>query len=129
MHNFQVIETQAAVYHCTATVDFMEEKLRPYGPTFNDPSLYRHAKRVGDILLGENKVQLTPMSMGAEDFSFYGQKMPVAFFMIGTRNKTMDSIKALHTPYFAIDEEVLPIGAALHAAVATAYFDGHIQTQ
>lgn len=125
----EVIETQAGVYHCTATVDFMEEKLRPYGPTVNDPSMYEHAKRIGDILLGENGVQLTPMSMGAEDFSFYAQKMPAAFFMIGTRNKTKDSIKELHTPYFGIDEGALPIGAALHAAVATAYLDSYAQIQ
>ncbi|XP_071910726.1 IAA-amino acid hydrolase ILR1-like 3 [Coffea arabica] len=125
----EVIEIQAHVYHCTATVDFMEEKLRPYGPTINDPSMYKHAKRIGDILLGENGVQLTPMSMGAEDFSFYGQKMRAAFFKIGIRNKTMDSIKDIHTPYFAIDEEALPIGAAFHAAVATTYLDSHAQIQ
>ena len=129
MHCFQVIEIQAHVYHCTATVDFMEEKLRAYRPTVNDPSMYKHAKRIGDILLGENGVQLTPMSMGAEDFSFYGQKMRAAFFKIGIRNKTMDSIKDIHTPYFAIDEEALPIGAAFHAAVATTYLDSHAQIQ
>ncbi|KAL3536064.1 hypothetical protein ACH5RR_004525 [Cinchona calisaya] len=125
----EIIGTQAAVYHCTAKVDFMEEKRRPYGPTFNDPSMYKHAKRIGEILLGDNRVQLVPMSMGAEDFSFYGQKMPAAFFFLGIRNETADSIKELHTPYFAIDEAALPIGAALHAAVATAYLDSHAQTQ
>lgn len=119
----QVIVTQAAVFQCSAEVDFMDEKLKPYPATINDPSMYEHAKRIGDILVEENNVQLAPTSMGAEDFSFYGQKMAAAMFLIGTGNKTITSVGSLHSPYLVIDEEVLPIGAAFHAAVATAYLD------
>ncbi|CAI9097654.1 OLC1v1027564C1 [Oldenlandia corymbosa var. corymbosa] len=125
----EVIETQAAVYHCTATVDFMEESLRPYPPTINDLSMYEHAKGVGEMLLGEDKVQVGGKMMGAEDFSFYGQRMAATMFMIGARDEKSDTVTPLHSPYFEIAEEVLPIGAALHAAVAAAYFDNHVQLQ
>ncbi|KAI6674020.1 hypothetical protein NL676_001926 [Syzygium grande] len=121
----EVIELQAAVHQCNATVDFMEEKLRPYPATVNDETMYRHAKGVGEALLGESHVHLLPMTMGAEDFSFYSEKMKTAFFMIGTKNGTLGSDKGFHSPYFFLDEEVLPIGAALHAAVAISYLDGH----
>lgn len=121
---------QAAVHQCTATVDFLEGKVRPYPATVNDKKMYEHAKGAGASLLGEQNVYLFPMWMGAEDFSFYAQKMPAAFFMIGTKNKTLEPVKSLHSPYLVIDEDVLPIGAALHAAVAISFLDDHaVETQ
>ncbi|KAH6802785.1 Peptidase M20/M25/M40 family protein [Perilla frutescens var. frutescens] len=122
----EVIEGQAAVHECSAVVDFMEEKLIPYPATINDPTMYEHAKRVGEKLLGERGVQLHSMIMGAEDFSFYAEQMPAAFFMIGVGNQTIkSSIKGLHSPHFIIDEDALPVGASLHAAVAITYLDQH----
>ncbi|CAL5334451.1 unnamed protein product [Camellia sinensis] len=122
----EVIETQAAVHQCTAVVDFMEKKLRPYPPTINDEAMYEHAKRIGETLLGEPNVHLIPVSMASEDFSFYAQKMAATYFMIGTMNETIKSNKGLHSPHFVADEEVLPIGAAFHAAVAISYLDRHV---
>ncbi|KAK3037868.1 hypothetical protein RJ639_031228, partial [Escallonia herrerae] len=124
----EVIEMQAAVHQCTTIVDFMMETLRPYPPTVNDAAMYGHAKGVGETLLGEANVKLIEQTMGAEDFSFYSQKMAAAFFMIGVKNEKLKSDKGLHTPHFIIDEDVLPIGAALHAAVAITYLDSHVET-
>ncbi|KAL0338674.1 UNVERIFIED_CONTAM: IAA-amino acid hydrolase ILR1-like 7 [Sesamum angustifolium] len=124
----EIIETQATVHHCTAVVDFMEDKLKPYPATINHPTMYEHAKGVGEKLLGEQNVQLHRMIMGAEDFSFYAQKIPAAFFMIGTRNETMKSVKGLHSPHFVIDEDVLPVGASMHAAVVLSYLDARAET-
>ncbi|TXG58198.1 hypothetical protein EZV62_016027 [Acer yangbiense] len=121
----EVTEIQAAVHQCSATVDFMEEKMRPYPATVNDEGLYEHAKEVGASLLGGPNVCLLPMTMGAEDFSFYSQKMAAAFFLIGAKNETLKSGN-LHTPYLVIDEDILPIGAALHTAVAISYLDKQV---
>lgn len=44
-------------------------------------------------------------------------------FMIGVKNETMKSGIPLHSPYIVLDERVLPVGAALHAAVAISYLD------
>lgn len=115
---------QAAVHRCNATVDFME-KLIPYPATVNDEELYAHVKAVGEGLLGEANVQLRPPTMGAEDFSFYSQKMASTMFFIGVGNETMSPTHNLHSPYFVLDEKALPVGAALHAAVAIKYLDGH----
>ncbi|KAF3441609.1 hypothetical protein FNV43_RR15524 [Rhamnella rubrinervis] len=123
----EVIEMQASVHRCSATVDFMEEKMKPYPATVNDKSMYEHAKRVGESLVGEQNVKLAPMAMGAEDFSFFTTKMPAAFFAIGTKNETIGSVKELHSPYFVLDEEVLPIGAALHAAAAISFLENPVE--
>lgn len=119
----EVIEMQAGVHRCNATVDFKEETPLPYPVLVNDKGLYEHAKRVGEVLLGEENVQFLPVTMGAEDFSFYSQKMPGAMFAVGTKNETLQSDHPLHSPYFAIDEGALPIGSAFHAAVAMSYLD------
>ncbi|KAI3886740.1 hypothetical protein MKX03_006883 [Papaver bracteatum] len=116
----EVIKAQAIVHRCTATVDFMEDKI-PYPPTVNDETMYKHAKNVGEKLLGETNVHLKPLTMASEDFSFYAQKMAAAFFFIGVNNDTMKPVKGLHSSHFIADEEVLPIGAAFHAAVAMTY--------
>ncbi|RZC78569.1 hypothetical protein C5167_002804 [Papaver somniferum] len=120
-----VLQDQAIVHRCTATLDFMEDTLVPYPPTLNDETMYTLAKKVGTELLGEPNTCLSPMSMGAEDFGFYARSMPAAFFSVGTKNDTTNSVKELHSPHFFVDEEVLPIGAAFHAAVAMTYLDIH----
>ncbi|XP_010943795.2 IAA-amino acid hydrolase ILR1-like 3 [Elaeis guineensis] len=121
----EVIEMQAAVHRCTATVDFMEEKYIPYPATVNDDGMYTHAKRVAEDLVGEANFHKCSLNMGAEDFSFYSERMPSAFFMLGVRNETLGPAYPLHSPHFFLDEQALPIGAALHAAVAMAYLDHH----
>ncbi|KAI3939167.1 hypothetical protein MKX01_002035 [Papaver californicum] len=106
----EVLQDQAIVHRCTATVDFMEDTLVPYPPTVNDETMYKLAEKVGTELLGEPNVYLSPMTMGAEDFSFYSQRMPAAYFSVGTKNDTTNSVKELHSPHFIVDEEVLPMG-------------------
>ncbi|MBA0567139.1 hypothetical protein Golob_011895 [Gossypium lobatum] len=87
-----------------------KETMRPYPATVNDESMYEHAKKVGEYVVGKSNVLMMPMTMGAEDFSFYSNKMAAAFFVIGTRNETQKPNYGLHSPYLIMDEDVLPIG-------------------
>jgi len=103
----------------------MEEELRPYPATVNDEGMYHHAREVAETMLGQENVRVGAQLMGAEDFSFYAQKFAGAFFFIGVRNKSMEAMYPLHSPYFVIDEDVLPVGAAFHAAVAMEYLIKH----
>ncbi|WOK94638.1 IAA-amino acid hydrolase ILR1-like 3 isoform X1 [Canna indica] len=119
----EVIEMQAAAHRCTATVDFMDQDRKPYPATLNDEQMYTHARKVGESLLGEANVWECMPVMAAEDFSFYTQRMPGAMFWLGIRNETLSSVYPLHSPYFFLDEQALPIGAALHASVAVAYLN------
>ncbi|KAM7526002.1 hypothetical protein LguiA_015904 [Lonicera macranthoides] len=121
----EVIEMQVAVHQCNAVIDFMEETPLPYPVMVNNEGLYEHARKVSEIMVGEPNVQLLPVTMGAEDFSFYSHKVPAAMFVIGTKNESIKSDQPLHSPHFVIDEEAFSIGAALHAAVAVSYLDKH----
>ncbi|GKE23796.1 IAA-amino acid hydrolase ILR1-like protein, partial [Tanacetum coccineum] len=121
----EVVEMQAAVHQCNAELDFKEETPLPFPVVENDEEMYEHAKIVAEMMLGKPNVQLLPVTMGGEDFSFFTQKMPAVMFAIGSKNKTNVIPEYLRSPYFVIDEEALPVGAAFHAAVAISYLDSH----
>ncbi|XP_027358683.1 IAA-amino acid hydrolase ILR1-like 6 [Abrus precatorius] len=121
----QVIVEQASVYRCSAEVDFFEKEYTIYPPTVNDDKMYEHVKKVSIDLLGQKNFRVVPPMMGAEDFSFYSEVVPSAFFYIGIRNETLGSTHTGHSPYFMIDEDVLPIGAAAHATIAERYLIEH----
>ncbi|KAL5982608.1 IAA-amino acid hydrolase ILR1-like 6 [Asimina triloba] len=117
----QVIVEQVSVYRCTATVNFFEKEHHIYPPTVNDEQMYEHVRKVATDLVGPENFRVVPPMMGAEDFSFYSEVVPAAFFYIGVRNEELGSIHTGHSPYFMIDEDVLPTGAAVHAAIAERY--------
>ena len=83
INNYQVIERQGAVHQYKAVVDFKLETLPPYPVTSNDESLYEHGKEVAEILLGKQNMEVFPVTMGGEHFSFYAQKMPAAMLVNG----------------------------------------------
>ncbi|KAA8546415.1 hypothetical protein F0562_002846 [Nyssa sinensis] len=117
----EVIVEQAGVFRCSATVDFFEKEYTIYPPTVNDERMYEHVRKVAIDLVGPTNFRVVPPMMGAEDFAFYSQVIPAAFFYIGIMNETLGSIHVGHSPYFMIDEDILPIGAAAHAAIAERY--------
>ena len=61
---------------------------------------------------GVENVQLIPAKTGAEDFSFYAQKVPGLFFFIGGLTKGNDPKTSgpHHTPEFLIDDSSFKTG-------------------
>jgi len=92
--------------------------------TINDEEMTAFVVKVAKEILGEDKLSLLRPLMGSEDFSFYLQKIPGTFVFLGVENKEKGIIYPQHHPKFDIDEDILPIGTALHAAVALEYLTG-----
>lgn len=117
----EVITKQASVQRCNATVIFNAVEKPFYPVTVNDEDLHEHFWKVaGDMLGTKNRLEMQPL-MGSEDFSFYGEVIPAYFFFIGMKNETQGWFESGHSPYFRVNEDVLPYGAALHASLATRY--------
>eukprot|EP00252_Welwitschia_mirabilis_P027070 TRINITY_DN9152_c0_g1_i1.p1 TRINITY_DN9152_c0_g1~~TRINITY_DN9152_c0_g1_i1.p1 ORF type:complete len:486 (-),score=116.59 TRINITY_DN9152_c0_g1_i1:254-1711(-) len=128
MHNLkkrikEVIAGQSLVHRCTATLDFFDNEHPLHPPLVNDRHLYDHLCEVVSDMLGKSNISIMPSLMGSEDFSFYAEMIPGAMLFIGVRNETFGSIHEPHSPFFTIDENVLPIGAAIHAAIAESYLE------
>jgi hippurate hydrolase len=86
-----------------------------YPVTVNDEEAARRALDVAEKLFGgESVLELPNPSMGAEDFAYFLEKVPGAFIWLGVG----EDVSGLHTPQFAFDEEILPRGSALLAALA-----------
>lgn len=117
----QVVEGQAAVHRCKGLVDMKDDEYPTYPAVVNDEILTQHVKSVGGLLLGPDKVEMGEKLMAGEDFAFYQQLIPGTMFGIGIRNYDLGSVHSPHSPFFFLDEDVLPIGAALHTALAEVY--------
>jgi len=88
----------------------------------NDEKMAEFVKKVCSMQLGENNVIFsnTP-AMGSEDFAYYLQQKPGAFFWIGCGNEKKGINKPLHHPAFDMDEDALAIGSMIHVAIALEY--------
>ncbi|XP_074311823.1 IAA-amino acid hydrolase ILR1 [Silene latifolia] len=121
----EIIEKQSLVHECRGEVDFLDNTPMPWPVMINDKGLHEHGTEVSEALVGKSKMEIFHLTMGSEDFSFFSQKMPAAIFVLGTRNESLKADKPLHSPYFFVDEEVFPVGAAFHAAIAISYLEKH----
>ena len=91
----------------------------------NDPGMARLVKATATGLLGAGKVRpATRPSMGVEDFAYFSGERPGAFFYLGAGNPAKGIIHAAHSPRFDIDEDALPVGAAMMAGVALNFLTG-----
>ncbi|KAF8379837.1 hypothetical protein HHK36_029286 [Tetracentron sinense] len=121
----EVIEGQAAVHRCKASIDMKDKEYPAYPAVMNDERLHHHVERVGRLLLGPKNVKMANKVMAGEDFAFYQEVVPGVMFNIGIRNVEVGSIHSPHSPHFFLDEDVLPIGAAVHTAIAELYLNEH----
>ncbi|XP_052188001.1 IAA-amino acid hydrolase ILR1-like 1 [Diospyros lotus] len=117
----EVIQAQAAVHRCSAEIDFHGREHPSIPPTVNDEIVSQHVKEISSMIVGEENTKLAPSFMGSEDFAFYLEKVPGSFLFLGIGNEKTGSIHPVHSPYFTIDEDALPTGAAIHAAFAYSY--------
>jgi len=94
-----------------------------YPITYNDPSLTQKAVPTLQRVAGANHVSVVNATLGAEDFSFFQQKVPGLFFWLGTRpaNQTPEEAASNHSPKFYVDESGLPLGVRALAHVAVDY--------
>lgn len=111
----QVVKHYAAAWECEGT---LEVGRITYPPVINTPELADFVLSVASKI---GPTAEAPMSMGAEDFSFYLQKVPGAFISLGVKNEGKGIIYPHHHPKFDVDEDALWRGTALHALLAYNY--------
>lgn len=92
----------------------------------NDPQITNIVRLVAARLLGKENVQESALEMGAEDFSFMTEALPGCFFFLGTGVEGKPP-RMLHTPTFDINEEAIPLGAALLAESVYQFLGNDLQ--
>ena len=110
----EVASGVAAAMGCTAEVCITSG----YAALVNDEGEAGRVMRVGARLLGEkNVVRKAAPSMGGEDFSFFCERVPGAFFHLGCVKKEDMPAPLLHSRDFHLDEDCLTVGAMMHVAL------------
>lgn len=100
----------AEAHGCHAEIEYFEG----YPATLNNPAL---AERVADVarkVLGPARYfpAAAPV-MGGEDFAYYLQKVPGAFFYLGVRPPDLDKYPPLHNDCYDFTDTAIEAGVAL----------------
>ena len=98
-----------------ATYDY--EYLWRYPVTSNDVEQTRYVRALAERVAGAEHVADVPKLMGAEDFSFFAERVPACFFSLGS-NGGPSSAFPHHHARFDIDESALATGVRMMTALA-----------
>ncbi|MFV3074702.1 amidohydrolase [Niveispirillum fermenti] len=98
-----------------------------YPVTDNDEALSAWAAPVLEQVAGKDKLSIRPKAGGAEDFSFFQQKIPGFYFWVGSTAPAvpLDKAPSNHSPLFHMDESSLALGAEALASLTVAWLDSH----
>ncbi len=105
--------------------DYDLEIERGYPANYNDPTVAGWIRQVGKDLLGPKSIDNEQKSMGAEDFSYMVKEAKGAMFYLGVKSPGTKP-RYLHTATFDIDEDALPVGAAILAETAIRFLYGKL---
>jgi amidohydrolase len=116
----RMITNTAEANGTTATFE-----LDPYSNpvTYNNPELTARVLASLRKVAGAANVKEMPLITAAEDFAYFGQKVPSFFYMVGVTPTGADVVAAPanHSPLFYLDEAALPLASRAITQVAVDY--------
>ncbi len=105
----EIIDGIAKASGAKIVMDYQEG----YPPTINDTDASQKVVQAADKIVSKGTIE-PYLTMGAEDFSYYLQKIPGCFFFIGSApsDKKLMSVPH-HCSHFDIDERALLVGTSM----------------
>lgn len=89
-----------------------------YPCLYNDESITEKMISYSKEYCGADNVTEASIWMASEDFSYYAQKAPSCFYLLGVGNQAKGIQSGLHTPSFDVDETALQLSAGLMTYIA-----------
>ena len=93
--------------------DIKLDYLRGYPALVNHEQETSKVEALANKLLGEQKVLRMEPMMGGEDFAYYLEQVPGAFFFVGGGNPEIGAAYPHHHPLFDVDERSMLISGQL----------------
>jgi len=113
----KIVKGVTSAFGAQYTFDY----IHGYPATVNDPDFAELALSAAEDALGnENVRRLKNPRMPSEDFSFFLERVPGTFALLGAAPPDKEPAPS-HSPTTDIDETALAAGASVHAAVALRY--------
>ena len=112
---------------CTGIADANDCDLRfdwieGYPPTVNDAAMADYVARVARSALGpERFLPVSRPSMGGEDFSYYLQKVPGCFFLVGVVPPGREHYPPLHSDHYDFTDAALGVGMKMFLELVLNY--------
>ena len=103
----------------TMGADYELRIVEGYPPMENEPTIVKLLEETATDLIGRQNIGEPEPEMGAEDFGFFMEEAPGAMFFLGC--KMPDFERRHHDPKFDVNEECLPIWAAMFAEASLRY--------
>ncbi|MDI9337179.1 MAG: amidohydrolase [Alphaproteobacteria bacterium] len=93
--------------------------------TYNNPELVEKTLPALYKTVGKENVKQTVWTTGAEDFSFFADKIPGFFFFVGgmPAKFTPETAFPHHTPDFELDDSKLDVGTKAFCNIVLDYFE------
>ncbi|MBG6109766.1 amidohydrolase [Flavobacterium sp. CG_9.10] len=93
--------------------------------TYNDPLLTEKMVPTLEATAAKDNVYITPAVTGAEDFSYYQEKIPGLYFFLGgaPKGKPISETAPHHTPDFYIDESGFVLGMKVLSNLTVDYME------
>ena len=89
-----------------------------YPPTINDPTAADNLLNAAQKIVGDGAGN-PYLSMGAEDFSYFLQKVPGCYFLVGSAPQDREPLSVPHhCSHFDIDERALLVGSSVYLQLA-----------
>jgi len=111
----EVARAIAEAHGCTATATYT----RGYPVTANNADEVVRFEQIALETVGVARVlPFERPVMGGEDFSYYAQRVPACFFMLGLRPDEAADMPSLHHPRFDFNDNALPTGVELFCRLA-----------
>jgi hippurate hydrolase len=113
-----------AAFGATSSFEF----IRGYPPTINHANETNFVRQVMSSIVGEEQVRRYEPTMGSEDFSYFIQEKPGAYFVIGNGNGSHRTLGhglgpcVLHNPNYDFNDDVIPLGATLWVSIVDQWF-------
>lgn len=95
--------------------------LAAYPVLDNNAKVNQIYNRNFEYLFGKGKIEMTPQTLGGEDFAYFQKIVPGATFRIGVMNKKIGADKPWHSPKFISDEDSLIYSTALFCSSTLDY--------
>ncbi len=104
-----IAEPVATAYGTTATCTYHPR----YGATCNHPPAAANVRHAIETCMGEQAAPSIPLPlMASEDFSYYLQKVPGAFFILGNSDSDQTS-HACHTANYRFNDQLIQEAASI----------------
>ena len=117
-HIERLAQHTASALGGSAEVEFEEG----YPALANDERATRFVEQTAADTGGDISCESMEPVMGAEDFAYYAERVPAAFFALGVRPPERSTYPLLHQPDYDFHDDAIRHGVRMHAELARGFW-------